>query len=492
MLSLLLTSMICSEGASPALALSSKQKIDPAPTVPQQKKQDNKIIRVVPTDLVTTRLSFAPIVKKVSPGVVSIYTQQEDHQQSHHFFDDDFLHFFFGNGVHQKKGGNRSHSTNPQKAQSMGSGVIVDKQGIIITCAHVVQNGKNIKVKLSDNREFSATVAILDRNLDLAVLKIDDKDLHPNEELPFIPLGKSGDLQVGDLVLAVGNPFGVGQSVTNGIISALSRNVNGRILIQTDAPINPGNSGGALVDSEGELIAIPNAILSKTGGSHGIGFAIPSSILRPLIKAAQTGEKVRHPWDGLLLQTLTPDKAESFGMKDGRGAFVARLQEGSPAIQAGIKMGDVIREVNGLPIDTAEDYVIKMQDVEIGSPVSLKLFTRNGDKDVSFTLGIPPRVPEPNETVLSGKHLLTGVKIANLSPALAIENGFPLDKYGVVIISLEEAPYAGMLGLEPGDIIARINNTKIGSVDELKKATGNTYKDVVIHRGNQEFRITSR
>jgi len=268
--------------------------------------------------------------------------------------------------------------------------------------------------------------------------------------------------------------------------------VNGRILIQTDAPINPGNSGGALVDSEGELVAIPNAILSKTGGSHGIGFGIPSAILRPLIKAAQTGEKVRHPWDGLLLQTLTPDKAESFGMKDGRGAFVVRLQEGSPATQAGVKMGDVIREVNGLPIESAEDYVIKMQDVEIGTPVTVKLFSREGDKAVTFILGVPPLIPEPEETVLAGKHLLSGIKVANLSPALAIDNGFILDKYGVVVMAIDKAPYGAMLGLKPGDIITSIDRTKISTVTDLKKATGSPYKDVIVHRGNQEFQIKSR
>lgn len=491
-LSLFSMFMIFCQEITPGVALSSKQKEEPASPTSQQnvESQQKTIARVLPKDLVATRLSFSSIVKKVSPGVVSINIEAEDPQLSHHFFDDDFMRFFFGHGHHQN--GKHTNPANPKRIHSMGSGVIVDKKGIVITCAHVVQNAKNIKVKLFDNREFSAKVAVLDRNLDIAVLKIDDKDLKAEDELPFVPMGKSGTLEVGDLVLAIGNPFGVGQSVTNGIISALSRNVNGRILIQTDAPINPGNSGGALVDSTGELVAIPNAILSKTGGSHGIGFGIPSAILKSLIKAAQTGQKVRHPWDGLLLQTLSPDKAESFGMKDGRGALIVRLQEGSPATKAGVKLGDVIREVNGLPIDSAEDYVIKMQDVEIGAPVKLKLFTRDGDKAVTFTLGIPPLIPAPEETILKGKHLLSGIKVANLSPALALDNGFALDKYGVVVMSLDRAPYAPMLGIAPGDIISGINSTKIATVKDLTKAINNPYKDVVIHRGSQEYRIQAR
>lgn len=485
---LLLTTFV----ATPTFALSSK------PTAPSsQPGAQEPIQRQIPDSLSKTRLSFSAIVKRVSPAVVSIYTSQDQRPFSHPLFDDDFLQFFFGRG-HSRRAEDQPA---PSQIQSMGSGVIVDPQGIIITCAHVIQGAQEIKVKLLDNREFIAKVALLDRNLDIAVLKVEDED---KLNLPFLPLGRSSTLEVGDLVLAIGNPFGVGQSVSNGIISALSRNVNGRILVQTDTPINPGNSGGALVDTAGELVAIPNAILSKTGGFHGIGFGIPSSVLKHLIIAAQTNKKIQHPWDGLLLQTLTSDRAESYGMKDGRGAYVVRLQEGSPAGKAGLKAGEVILEMNGAPLESAEDYVIRMQDIDIGAPVHLKVFTKDGEKSIQFKLESPPMLPAPDETILSGDHLLSGVKVANLSPALAVEHGFPMERQGVVVLESPHeqgamyGPLPGMffgqgsLGLIPGDIIASVQDTPINTVAELKKATAQPFSDLQILRGKEKMRLSVR
>lgn len=499
--SMTLLALLMGTALSPSLALSSKPATSVPPPSPQKLLPQETIERKLPDSITKTRLSFSSIVKKVSPAVVSIYTSQENLPVSHPLFDDDFMQFFFGRG-HDHLKSNHPSSNLHSRTRSMGSGVIVDRQGIVVTCAHVVQNAKKIKVKLLDNREFTAKVKILDRNLDLAILMIEDGG---KVDLPFVPLGRSSNLEVGDLVLAIGNPFGVGQSVSNGIISALARNVNGRILVQTDTPINPGNSGGALVDTTGELIAIPNAILSKTGGFHGIGFGIPSSVLKPLIVAAQTNQKVQHPWDGLLLQTLSPDHAESFGMKDGRGALVVRLQDGSPAGKAGLKAGDVILGVNGTSIESAEDYVIKMQDVDIGSAVNLNLFTKDGEKSVQFILGSPPLIPAPNETVLSGDHLLTGVKVANLSPGLAVEHGFPMDRQGVVVIDSphsqkEEAisNLTGMIfgpisvGVIPGDIILSVHDTPINSVEDLKKITAKSFSDLQILRGREKIQLSVR
>lgn len=446
-------------------------------------------------------MSFAPIVKKVSPAVVSINAIQEHPQSSaiNPLFDDDFLSFFFGIPKENLRG---NHPNNlrriPQAlATSVGSGVIISDKGFVITCAHVIHGATKIKIKLTDNREFDAKIAILDKKNDLALLKLEDGH-STTTPLPFISLEQNGNLEVGDIVLALGNPFSVGQSVTNGIVSALARSINGRVLIQTDASINPGNSGGALVDLDGDLVAIPNAIVSKTGGSHGIGFAIPISVVKPLLKAALSGKQVEHPWDGLSIETLTPDRAESLALKISQGAFITKIHEESPAAKKGVKASDIITEVNGLGISTAEDYIMKLQDINIGEEVTLKINSKNDIKEITFILESPPRIPAPDETILEGKNILSGLKVANLSPALAIENGLDMNKRGVIILDIMGGKNANGLqfgspvGIMKGDIISNLNGTPVTLVSDLKEGLKDPFKKIIIQRGKNTLQIQTQ
>lgn len=440
-----------------------------------------------PTPPLQIKRSYAPIVKKVRDSIVSINAIQQ-----RPLFDKDLFGSLFG--IPKGNLSNNSSQKKPSRTTSMGSGAIISDKGFVITCAHVILGADKIKVKLADNREFDAKIAILDKSNDLAILKIEDSQI-ATSTLPFIPLAENGNLEVGDFVLALGNPFSVGLSVTNGIISALSQNVNGRILIQTDAPINPGNSGGALVDLEGKLVAIPNAILSKTGGSDGIGFAIPISVVKPLLKAAISGKGVEHPWDGLTLETLKADRAESLSLKDIQGAFITKVNENSPAAEAGIKSSDIITEINGTKITSAEDYIMKLQNITVGDNVVLKIVSKNEKKEITFKLGTPPRIPEPDETLIDGKNILSGFKIANLSPALAIDNGFDVTKSGVVILdTAKEKTQNGInlsspLTLMQGDIISELNGKSIKKVTDLKESIKESFTHMTIQRGKNKIEI---
>src|SRR5215831_19056400 len=297
--------------------------------------------RRVPSSAAELRLSYAPIVQRVQPAVVNVYAAKMV-QNRNPLLDDPIFRRFFGVPGQQPE----------QMQRSLGSGVIVDPSGLVVTNVHVIEGADQVKVSLSDKREFEAEILLKDSRTDLAVLRLKDT----KEKFPTLDFTNSDELMVGDIVLAIGNPFGVGQTVTHGIISALARTQVGvtdyQFFIQTDAPINPGNSGGALVDMTGRLAGINTAIYSRSGGSQGIGFAIPANMVRVVVASAKSGSTaVQRPWLGAKLQSVTPEIAESLGVKRPSGALVANVIEKSPAARAGLKAGDLIVSIDGQNVD---------------------------------------------------------------------------------------------------------------------------------------------
>ena len=306
-------------------------------------------------------LSFAPIVRATSPAVVNIYTSKVVHQRGNRLFDDPFFRRFFGDSFPFSVGPSRDRVEN-----SLGSGVILRADGIVVTNHHVIGGADEIKVVLNDKREFGADILLSDERTDLAVLKLKD----PKGELPVIQFGDSEDLEVGDLVLAIGNPFGVGQTVTSGIVSGLARTSVGisdfRSFIQTDAAINPGNSGGALVDIKGRLVGINTAIFSKSGGSQGIGFAVPANMVRRVVSSAIAGEPLIRPWLGFSGRDVDAEISEAIGLKTPGGVIVENVHPTGPAAEAGLQRGDVIVEVEGRPVDDGAGTAVLFRHTRTG------------------------------------------------------------------------------------------------------------------------------
>ncbi len=353
---------------------------------------------------------------------------------------------------------------------SLGSGVIVAADGIVITNYHVIKGGgvsSEIKIALADKREFPAKVILKDEQTDLAVLRI---QTNKKETFPFLEFQDSDNLNVGDLVLAIGNPFGVGQTVTSGIISALARTRRGaadyQSFIQTDASINPGNSGGALIDLNGKLVGINTAIYSRSGGSNGIGFAIPSNMVRLVVRSALKGTKVTRPWFGAKMQNLTSDIANSLGLDRPSGALLTDVFEASPASIAGLKSGDTIIAVGKHSVSDARNFHYRYSTLGIGGRAKLKYFRNGKIRTTDITLIAAPRTPPANEKILEGRHPLAGVLVANLSPALAEEQDLE-DFEGVVILDVAPNSIAASVGFRPNDILVSLNNTPILSVPEV-------------------------
>ncbi|WP_395660541.1 Do family serine endopeptidase [Aestuariivirga sp.] len=417
--------------------------------------------RVVPGSTTELQLSFAPVVKRTAPAVVNVYAQRVAAvAQGNRFFDDPFFRRFFGD--------DGSFGRPRERVQnSLGSGVIVDPAGLIVTNNHVIANGTDIKVVLADKREFEARVLLADERTDLAVLKIDV----PDEDLPALTLGDSDALEVGDLVLAIGNPFGVGQTVTSGIVSALARTKVGvsdyQFFIQTDAAINPGNSGGALVSMNGELIGINTAIFSRSGGSIGIGFAIPTNMVRTVVATAESGsDAIKRPWLGAELQDVTSDIATSLGMARPEGAMIVSLHPQSPLGASGLKRGDVILAIEGKPVESAQELGYRVATTAIGSTTIVEYQRKGERRETQVTMVAAPETVEREETLLEGRNPLAGAVAANLSPAVADELGLPANTEGVAIVKLEGGPARRFF--KRGDIVVEINGVMIDSVEALR------------------------
>src|ERR1041384_4893309 len=379
--------------------------------------------RRVPASTTELRLSYAPVVQKVTPSVVNVYAARVVENRNP-FMEDPFFRRFFGGG-----GG-----TMPQQVQrSLGSGVIVDPSGLIMTNNHVIEGASEVKIALADKREFEAEIVLKDSRTDLAVLRVKDG----REHFAAIDIGNTDELQVGDVVLAIGNPFGVGQTVTHGIVSALARTQVGitdyQFFIQTDAAINPGNSGGALVDLSGRLIGINTAIFSRSGGSQGIGFAIPVNMVKVVIASAKTGgTTVKRPWLGAKLQSVTPDIAESLGLQRPGGVVITGVTEKSPAARAGLKTGDLIVAIDGQTGDYKNAFDYWFATKALGGQAQLGILRGGKETTLRVALETAPETPR-DEIVIQTRSPFMGLKIVNISPAVADELRLDPTAAGVVV-----------------------------------------------------------
>ena len=450
---------------------------------------DNGVIaqeKRVPQARSEIALSFAPLVKSAAPAVVNIYTRRLVRaRRVSPLFNDPFFRRFFGDQFFQGNAPER------RVQNSLGSGVIVSADGLIVTNHHVIDKADEITVVLTDRREFDAEVVIRDERTDLAVLRIQAK----NEKLPFLSLRDSDSLEVGDIVLAIGNPFGVGQTVTSGIVSALARTAQGvsdfGFFIQTDAAINPGNSGGALVSLDGRLIGINTAIYSRGGGSNGIGFAIPSNMVATVIGGAAAGGQVVRPWLGARGQTISSDIARSLGLSRPSGVLVNAVHKGGPADKAGLKVGDVIVSIGGRPVPDGNALRFRVATMNVGGDTDLRI-VRNGQlATLTIKLLSAPEVPARDLTFIEGQNPYAGAEVANLSPALAEEISVDSDLSGVIVIRLKRGSPADRIGLEPGDILLRLNGETIGSVATLREFVRRNYSawQVEIRRGGRVLQI---
>ena len=441
--------------------------------------------RTVPESPEALKLSFAPVVKKAAPAVVNVYVRHRVAQMVSPFFNDPFFGRLFG----ERFGIPRERIQN-----SLGSGVLVAADGVVVTSYHVIQGGgeAEITVALADGREFPAKLILKDEQSDLVVLRLEAQGV----VFPSIAFSDSDGLEVGDLVLAIGDPFGVGQTVTSGIVSALARTQVGisdyQFFIQTDAAINPGNSGGALVDMDGHLVGINTAIFSKSGGSHGIGFAIPSNMVRLVVQSALKGGKVQRPWFGASLQTLTPDIAETLGLEAPAGALIARVHGKGPAAKAGLRAGDVVVSVDEKPVQNPEGFQYRFATKGISGSAEVGVIRKGQKLKASVVLVAPVEDPPRDVRDLLGRHPLTGCKVANLSPAVAQEIGMDDDaREAVVVLEVTERTPAARLGIKRGDIVVAVNEEKVELVAELSTvlAASNGAWRLSVERGGKVFNL---
>ncbi len=420
--------------------------------------------RVVPATKQQVTLSYAPLVKKAAPAVVNIYTRKVVRTRSYSpLFDDPFFRRFFGDALGGLPAPGRKRVQN-----SLGSGVIVDGGGVVVTNHHVIEGADDVTVVLADRREFEAQIVGSDERTDLAVLKIDTG----GETLPSLQFHDSDEIEVGDLVLAIGNPFGVGQTVTSGIISAVARTNVGisdlSSFIQTDASINPGNSGGALVTMDGRLVGINSAIYSKGGGSVGIGFAIPANMVRSVVDGLLSGGKLIRPWLGAEGQGMTQDIAASLGLKRPVGVLINGLYQGGPAERGGLKLGDVVLRISDKPVDDGQAMRYRLATLPLGAKADFTVWRRGKEVVLKVPVEAPPEKPVRDETLLKGNHPMAGATVANLNPALNAELGVNLMDQGVMVLAISPRSPAHRLRFKVGDVILAINGQDVASVDGLK------------------------
>lgn len=424
--------------------------------------------RTVPDAREQVMLSFAPLVKQASPAVVNIFTRKEVAQRgpASPLFNDPFFRRFFGDTFDRVQPRQRQEN-------SLGSGVIVRPDGLIVTNFHVIEGADTIRVVLSDRREFDAEILREDQQTDLAILKVDTG----GEDLPFVELGDSDELEVGDLVLAIGNPFGVGQTVTSGIVSGLARTKVGitdfNFFIQTDAAINPGNSGGALLRMDGTLAGINTAIFSRSGGSQGIGFAVPSNMVRTVIAGAATGDALRRAWLGAKANTVSADIAEAIGLERPDGVILSDIHPHGPALKAGLQAGDIIVAVEEQPVFDEQGLRFRIATGLVGETTRLKVRRPDRVFEVDLFLEHPPEIPARDEQQLRGAHPLAGATVANLSPALAEEMGRDHFDSGVVVRDIASRSPAHRLEFRPGDVLVQINQRDIETVRDLLSVLSN-------------------
>src|SRR6266567_1178700 len=419
------------------------------------------------------RNSFAPVVKKVGPAVVKVFTTTKMHNTAYSGPPgmDDFLRRFFGD---ESEGRNPHRNFNRPRQQGVGSGVIVTKDGYILTNNHVVDGADEVKVTLQDGREFTAKVIGRDPKSDVAVIKIDAKDL------PAIPMADSEKVEVGDIVLAIGNPFGIGQTVTTGIVSATGRGNMGldyEDFIQTDAAINPGNSGGALVDADGRLLGINTAILSRSGGNQGIGFAIPVNLARDVMESLVKEGHVTRGYLGVMIQDINPALASQFKLKDTSGAVVGDVTPHSPADKAGFKNYDVVLEFDGKKVTDSRHLKLEVARTKPGETVPVKILRDGATKTLEVTVKELPgaeRLAKADTQNHDDNGTLNGVTVGDLDRAARQQYDLPETVHGVVVTDVAPDSAAAEAGLKPGDVIQEINRKPVKSAEEAVRMTENT------------------
>jgi Do/DeqQ family serine protease len=439
----------------------------------------------IPDSREQIKLSYAPLAKAAAPAVVNIYAKRRVRRKGRaSLFDDPVFNRLFGGFPF--KGFSRERIEN-----SLGSGVIVRPGGLIVTNNHVIDKAQEITVVLSDRREFAATLVVADKRTDIAVLRVETD----GEALPFLELGDSDALEVGDLVLAIGNPFGVGQTVTSGIVSALARTSVGisdfRSFIQTDAAINPGNSGGALLGMGGKLVGVNTAIYSRDGGSLGIGFAVPSNMVRRITDSAISGNPLVRPWLSFTGKPVTNEIAAALDLRRPVGVLIEKISHNGPAKQAGLQPGDVIVAVGRHDVDDVQALRFRIATRPIGESVDLKVVRRGQPRALQFDLIAPPETPPRNLTLIRGRNPFAGITVGNLSPALREEIGVDAAADGVIVVGIDERSTAARLGFRPHDIIRVVNGQRIERVGDLSQATADVQAnwDVEIQRGDRTIQF---
>jgi serine protease Do len=422
---------------------------------------DRTPVRVAEAAGLPARVSFdegfAPMIQNVLPAVVNIASSRIVQKEGlAPFLSDPRLKQFFGKDFSLQFGMPRE-----QHERSLGSGVIFSRDGYIVTNNHVVEKATDVRIFQANQREYKARVIGTDPRTDIAVLKVDATNL------PVMSIADSSKVRIGEFVLAVGDPFGVGQTVTMGIVSATGRGGFGiediEDFIQTDAAVNPGNSGGALVNVRGELIGINTAILSESGGNQGIGFAIPVNMARAVVEQIMKTGRIVRGWLGIVIQPVTPTAAKAFGLPgEPRGGLIADVAPNGPAAHAGIQRGDIVLDVNGQPIHDSRDLQLKLNTMAPGSQATMKLFRNGSETEVHATLGeAPGQKPAPIESHPGSAATLDGIGVRNLTPSLAREIGVPSSTQGVVIIDVRTDSFGADAGLQRGDVIEEVNRKPV-------------------------------
>jgi Do/DeqQ family serine protease len=433
---------------------------------------------VVPVSQSQISLSFAPVVRKTVPSVVNIYAKRIVEAQQNPFARDPFFADLFKN----------FGQPGPRVSNSLGSGVILSADGLIVSNFHVVAEATDIRVVLSDRREFDAEVLLADEQSDIAVLKIDGA-----EGLTPFALRPSSGIEVGELVLAIGNPFGVGQTVSSGIISGLARSGgavgNARAyFIQTDAPINPGNSGGALVDMNGDLIGINTSILTRSGGSNGIGFAIPADLVATFLKQAQAGNhQFTRPWAGMVGQLVDGALATQFGLERPEGMAVVELHPLSPFALAGLRQGDVVTTINGAPVNGPAEMLYHMTVLGVETEADVT-FVRDGTRHhTKVAMILAPETPPRDTTTITKDSPLEGLTVSRINPAIIAAIGLPTMAEGIVVEKVDGV--AAQIGFRPGDILVSVNGVAIATPADAEEAAKgqNRVWDITIERGGQQL-----
>ena len=429
--------------------------------------------RVTPESAGAMKSSFAPVVRTAAPAVVNISARTVQRVQADPFFQ------FFGGGIPQAR-----------VAESVGSGVIVRADGIVVTNNHVIEGAQAIKVVLNDRREFPATVVLADARSDIAVLRLENV----GERLPTLPIDDSEQQQVGDLVLAIGNPFGVGQTVTNGIISALNRTETGisdsGSFIQTDAAINPGNSGGALVDMDGDLIGINTAIFSRSGSSAGVGFAVPAAMVKRVVDSALGGAKqVVRPWLGVKGDSVTADIAGSLGLSRPQGLVVTEVYANGPAARAGVRQGDVVTAIDGQEINDQAGLNYRVGSRNPNDEVQVAILRDGRAQTLTARVQPLPGDADPKQGVIITTGPFAGAEVVALNPALADRLGGDPFATGVIVTGVSGRGYAARAGFRQNDLIVSINGRPITSARDIEAAgAGRGPWEVVINRGGRQIR----